>query len=82
MTYTKTSFLEFLSTVDGFEQLSTEAIADISKQLQPWRYRLGQKIIGKEKIPEQITIIYEGKARLLAYDPRTQKPIISCPFEH
>ncbi|PMB50294.1 type I secretion system permease/ATPase [Fischerella thermalis CCMEE 5205] len=75
MTYTKTSFLEFLSTVDGFDQLSTEVLVDISQQLQPWRYRLGQKIIGKEKIPEQITIIYEGKARLLAHDPRTQKPI-------
>ncbi|MER3494500.1 MAG: hypothetical protein C4323_20915, partial [Mastigocladus sp. ERB_26_2] len=73
MTYTKTSFLEFLSTVDGFDQLSREVLVDISQQLQPWRYRLGQKIIGKEKIPEQITIIYEGKARLLAHDPRTQK---------
>ncbi|PLZ90968.1 type I secretion system permease/ATPase [Fischerella muscicola CCMEE 5323] len=75
MTYTKTSFLEFLSTVDGFDQLSREALVVISQQLQPWRYRLGKKIIGKEKLPEQITIIYEGKARLLAYDPRTQKPI-------
>ncbi|PMB16256.1 peptidase domain-containing ABC transporter [Fischerella thermalis] len=75
MTYTKISFLEFLSTVDGFDQLSREVLVDISQQLQPWRYRLGQKIIGKEKIPEQITIIYEGKARLLTYDPRTQKPI-------
>ncbi|MBD2433681.1 MULTISPECIES: peptidase domain-containing ABC transporter [Fischerella] len=75
MTYTKTSFLEFLSTVDGFDQLSREALVVISQQLQPWRYRLGKKIIGKEKLPEQITIIYEGKARLLTYDPRTQKPI-------
>jgi ATP-binding cassette subfamily B protein len=74
MIYTKTSFLEFLSTVEGFDQLSRQALIDISQQLQPWRYRLGQKIIGKEKIPEQITIIYEGKARLLAHDPRTQKP--------
>ncbi len=73
MIYTKTSFLEFISTVEGFDQLSKERLIELSQQFQPWRYRLGQKILGKERIPEQITIIYEGKARLLAHDPRTQQ---------
>ncbi|WP_026734848.1 peptidase domain-containing ABC transporter [Fischerella sp. PCC 9605] len=74
MTYTKSTFQEFLATLEGFDQLSSEVIADLSQQLQPWRYRLGQKIIGKERISERVIIIYEGKARLLAYDPRTQQP--------
>ncbi len=74
MTYTKSTFEEFIATVGGFDQLSSEVLADLSQKLQPLRYRLGQKIIDKERIPEQVTIIYEGKARLLAYDARTQKP--------
>lgn len=75
MTYIKSSaFQEFIATLEGFDQLPTEVIASLSQQLQPLRYRIGQKIIGKEKTPERITIIYEGKARLLAYDPRTQMP--------
>lgn len=75
MTYIKNSaFQEFLITLEGFDQLPTEVIASLSQQLQPLRYRIGQKIIGKERTPERVTIIYEGKARLLAYDPRTQMP--------
>ncbi len=36
--------------------------------------RAGQRILGKERIPDRITIIYEGKVRLLGHDPRTQVP--------
>jgi subfamily B ATP-binding cassette protein HlyB/CyaB len=75
MTYIKSAFQEFLATVEGFDQLPNSVIAEISQQLQPWRYRIGQKILGKDKIPERVTILYEGKARLLGYDPRTQMPI-------
>ena len=75
MTYIKSAFQEFISKIEGFDQLPTQVIVNLSQQLQPWRYRIGQKIVGKEKKPEQIIIIYEGKARLLAYDPRTQMPI-------
>ncbi|MBN3907817.1 MAG: peptidase domain-containing ABC transporter [Nostoc sp. NMS1] len=75
MTYIKNTFLEFLTTIEGFEQLPDGAIANLSEQLQAWRYRIGQKIIGKESLPERITIIYEGQVRLLGYDPQTQMPI-------
>ncbi|MBW4559719.1 MAG: peptidase domain-containing ABC transporter [Mojavia pulchra JT2-VF2] len=75
MTYIKNAFQEFLSTLEGFDLLPTEENAQISQQLQAWRYRIGQKIVGKELIPERITIIYEGQARLLGYDPQTQMPI-------
>ncbi|KAB8330563.1 type I secretion system permease/ATPase [Scytonema tolypothrichoides VB-61278] len=75
MTYIKNSaFQEFIATLEGFDQLPPEVIASLSQQLQPLRYRIGQKIIGKEQIPDRVTIIYEGKARLLAYDPRTKMP--------
>jgi len=75
MTYIKNTFLEFLTTLQGFEQLPDEAIANLSEQLQAWRYRVGQKIIGKESLPDRITIIYEGQVRLLGYEPQTQMPI-------
>ena len=75
MTYIKNAFPEFITTLEGFDQLPDEAIANLSEQLQAWRYRIGQKIIGKESLPERITIIYEGQVRLLGYDPQTQMPI-------
>ncbi|MCC5607377.1 peptidase domain-containing ABC transporter [Nostoc sp. CHAB 5834] len=75
MTYIKNSFVEFVSTIEGFNHLPDGAIANLSEQVQAWRYRIGQKIIGKESLPEHITIIYEGQVRLLGYDPQTQLPI-------
>ncbi|MEH2391357.1 MAG: peptidase domain-containing ABC transporter [Nostoc sp.] len=75
MTYIKNAFPEFITTLEGFDQLPDEVIANLSEQLQAWRYRIGQKIIGKESLPERITIIYEGQVRLLGYDPHTQMPI-------
>ncbi|MBI1240702.1 peptidase domain-containing ABC transporter [Umezakia ovalisporum] len=74
MTYINSSFQAFISNLEGFKELPTEEITEISKKLQAWRYRIGQKIIGKDKLPEQITIIYEGKVRLLGYHPQTQIP--------
>lgn len=75
MTYIKTAFTEFLTTLEGFDQLPEEAIANLSSQIQAWRYRIGQKIISKEQLPEQIAILYEGQVRLLGYDPQTKLPI-------
>ncbi|WP_298911218.1 peptidase domain-containing ABC transporter [uncultured Nostoc sp.] len=75
MTYIKNAFPEFITSLEGFDQLPDEAIANLSEHLQAWRYRIGQKIIGKESLPERITIIYEGQVRLLGYDPHTQMPI-------
>ncbi len=55
MTYINSSFQAFISNLEGFKELPTEEITEISKKLQAWRYRIGQKIIGKDKLPEQIT---------------------------
>ncbi|WP_138497695.1 peptidase domain-containing ABC transporter [Nostoc sp. PA-18-2419] len=74
MTYIKNTFLEFLTNLEGFDRLPDEAIANVSEQLQAWRYRLGQKLIGKENLPQQISIVYEGQVRLLGYEPQTQIP--------
>lgn len=75
MTYIKSAIPEFIANLEGFDLLPTEVIADLSELFQPLRYRIGQKILGKERMSERVAIIYEGKARLLGYDPRTQMPI-------
>ncbi|AFY47642.1 type I secretion system ABC transporter, HlyB family [Nostoc sp. PCC 7524] len=74
MTYIKNAFQEFLVTLEGFDQLPTTEISNLLNRLQAFRYRIGQKIVGKERIPERVTILYEGTVRLLGFDPQTQMP--------
>jgi len=76
MTYTKSTFEEFIATIPGFDQLSSEEISKLSSPqiLQPLRYRMGQKIVGKEQLPQKVSILYQGRIRLLGY-PENQSPI-------
>jgi HlyB family type I secretion system ABC transporter len=74
MTYTKNSVQEFLKTIPPFEQLSPGALTYLTERLQLLRYRMGQAVLVRDKLPAQVSILYEGQARLLGYDPRTQKP--------
>lgn len=67
-------FADFIAKLEGFDQLPSKVFLDLLEDVHPTRYRVGQKIVGKEGIPERIIIIYEGRVRLLAYDPRTQVP--------
>jgi subfamily B ATP-binding cassette protein HlyB/CyaB len=77
MTYTQSTFEEFIASLEGFDQLSKAEINNLlsSQILQPLRYRIGQKIIGKEQLPERIAILYQGNVRLLGYNPQNQLPI-------
>ncbi|MFN7657831.1 MAG: cyclic nucleotide-binding domain-containing protein, partial [Dolichospermum sp.] len=76
MTYTKSTFEEFIARIPGFDQLSNEEISKLSSPqiLQPLRYRMGQKIVGKEQLPQKVSILYQGRVRLLGY-PENQSPI-------
>ncbi|MCV3213622.1 cyclic nucleotide-binding domain-containing protein, partial [Plectonema radiosum NIES-515] len=75
MSYTTISTETFLGSIAPFEQLSTAALSKLSQQGQLLRYRMGQTIVMREKIPAVISIIVEGQARLLGYDPKSQIPI-------
>jgi ATP-binding cassette subfamily B protein len=77
MTYIQSTFEEFIASIEGFDQLSKEEINNLlsSQILQPLRYRVGQKIIGKEQLPERIAILHQGNVRLLGYNPQNQLPI-------
>ncbi|MGF1512372.1 MAG: peptidase domain-containing ABC transporter [Elainellaceae cyanobacterium] len=74
MTYTKSTIQGFLESIPPFNQLQQPTLKRLSSQLKLLRYRMGQAILVRDKMPANITIIYEGQARLLAYDPRTEKP--------
>ncbi|MBD2018855.1 cyclic nucleotide-binding domain-containing protein, partial [Leptolyngbya sp. FACHB-36] len=75
MTYTQTTPQTFLSEVAPFDQLSAAALATLATHVQPYRYRVGQTILMREKLPAQISILFDGQVRLLGYDPATQIPV-------
>ncbi|WP_013322774.1 peptidase domain-containing ABC transporter [Gloeothece verrucosa] len=74
MSYTTIDFQQFLTQVPPFDQLPEKVVNQLTEKFQPWRYRMGQVILRKDKIPSHLVILYEGQARLLGYDPRTQMP--------
>ena len=74
MTYT-TTIQEFLNGISPFDRLSLTTLEKLSTQCQLLRYRMGQAILVKEKMPAQVAILYEGQARLLGYEPRRQAPV-------
>ena len=75
MTYTRTNIQDFLGSVPPFEQLSPSALKEVSQKVKLLRYRMGQAICVRDKMPDQVAIVYDGQARLLGYDPRTDKPV-------
>jgi HlyB family type I secretion system ABC transporter len=75
MTYTKSSVQEFLATVTPFDQLSPESTDWLTERLQMLRYRMGQAVLVRDKMPAQVSILFQGHVRSLAYDPRTQRPV-------
>ncbi len=63
---------EFLAQTAPFAQLKQNQLNNLSSKCQLLRYRPGQAIFEREKMPSQVVIIYEGRARQLAYDQRKQ----------
>lgn len=74
MTYT-TTIQEFLASIHPFDQLSSTARLKFSSQCQLLRYRMGQAIVVREKMPAHVAILFQGQARLLGYDPRNNSPV-------
>jgi ATP-binding cassette subfamily B protein len=75
MTYTKTTVQDFLTAIAPFDRLSPPSLAQLLDQVQLLRYRMGQAILVRDKLPAQVSILYLGQVRLLGYDPRTQRPV-------
>jgi ATP-binding cassette, subfamily B, bacterial HlyB/CyaB len=58
---------KFLSQTEPFDRLSAESQDWLSSKCQLLQYRMGQAIFVQETMPTQVSIIYQGQARLLGY---------------
>lgn len=74
MSYTISPVQEFIADLSPFNQLPTQVLRQLSEKLQPVRYRLGETILIRERIPSHLLILSRGQVRLLGYDPRSNKP--------
>jgi len=75
MSFTRTDFVSFLSNEFPFNHLPQEAREALSQKLQPLRYKMGQALALRERMPTEIQIVYEGQVRLLGYQSQNQMPI-------
>ncbi|MDZ8186747.1 MAG: peptidase domain-containing ABC transporter [Nostoc sp. ChiSLP02] len=74
MTNTTVDIQEFIGDLFPFNYLSPDVLQNLFKKAQFFRYRIGQVIVTREAMPEQISIIYQGQARLLGYNSQAQNP--------
>ena len=72
MSEQQAAVLAFLQRMKLFQSLSPVKLEELSQQFQPWYYRASQAILIKEQLPENLVIIYQGKAQLMGYDPATK----------
>ncbi|MGF1481762.1 MAG: peptidase domain-containing ABC transporter [Cyanophyceae cyanobacterium] len=81
MSQTTTTISDFLAQIEPFGDLSPQALAEFARRLQPLRYRMGQTIMVRSKMPKRVAILYQGQARWLGYDPRTNVPVTLARLE-
>ncbi|WP_413165857.1 peptidase domain-containing ABC transporter [Capilliphycus salinus ALCB114379] len=72
-TVSHTQIQSFLAETSPFDRLSETTLKAILPKFQLLGYRTGQPIFERDKMPTQVSIIYQGQARLLGYDLRTQR---------
>jgi hypothetical protein len=75
MTSTSLSIQQTFQTLVPFDQLPAEALQQLLQTAQPLRYRVGQPLLRREVLTQQVIVLLEGQARLLGYDPRTEQPV-------
>ena len=66
------SILESLREIPPFNQLTPVQLHTLAAKCQRVRYRMGQSILVRGKMPAQVVMICEGQARLLGYDQGTE----------
>ncbi len=81
MTATAFSIVEFITDIQPFNNLPKEILNQLVEQLQPLRYRLGETIVLRDRIPTHVVIICRGQVRLLGYDPRREIEVTLAKLE-
>ncbi len=66
---------DFLAQTAPFDRLSETALNALVAKCQLLGYRTGQPLFEREKMPTQVAIIYDGQARLLGFDQRSQRHV-------
>ena len=75
-TISRAQVQEFLADQPPFNKLSENALkTQLVGKCQLLGYRTGQPIFEREKMPTQVAIIYQGQARVLGYDQRSQRHV-------
>ncbi|MCL2932684.1 MAG: peptidase domain-containing ABC transporter [Trichodesmium sp. MAG_R03] len=75
-TISKAQVQEFLANRPPFNKLSDNALkTQLVGKCQLLGYHTGQPLFDREKMPNQIAIIYQGQARVLGYEQRSQRYI-------
>ncbi len=69
---------DFLAKTPPFDRLSETALSALVAKCQLLGYRTGQPLFEREKMPTQVAIIYQGQARLLGFDQRSQRHVSLC----
>jgi ATP-binding cassette, subfamily B, bacterial HlyB/CyaB len=75
MKNTTVNLQELIASLFPFNNLSESILENWLSQAQFLRYRIGQVIVTQEAMPTQISIIYEGQARLLGYNAHKPNPV-------
>ncbi|GAA6618654.1 hypothetical protein [Scytonema sp. NUACC26] len=75
ITSTKIDIKEFFTNIFSFNQLSKNILNNLSSKAQILRYNMGRSLVTREAMPQQISIIYQGQARLLGFDSRIEENI-------
>ncbi|MEB3828708.1 peptidase domain-containing ABC transporter [Phormidium sp. CCY1219] len=71
-TVTPSQIATFLAQTPPFDRLGDRALQDLASKCQLLRYRTGQAIFEPGKMPTQVAILYEGQARELGRDSRSE----------
>ncbi|MEM7725820.1 MAG: peptidase domain-containing ABC transporter [Cyanobacteria bacterium P01_A01_bin.45] len=74
MISTKVNIQEVIADIFPFQYLPKPVLESLATNAEFLRYHMGQAIIPREVMPIHVTIIYQGQARSLGYDPRSDKP--------
>ncbi|MEH2210969.1 peptidase domain-containing ABC transporter [Nostoc sp.] len=74
MTNTTVDIQEYITDLFPFNYLPANVLENLLDKVQFCRYRIGQVIVTREAMPNWISIIYQGQARLLTYNSQGQNP--------
>jgi ATP-binding cassette, subfamily B, bacterial HlyB/CyaB len=74
MTSAWNKIYDFFANLLPFAQLTAAELTKLADRSEFIRYRMGQEVLTRAQMPEQIIVVYAGQLRLLAANPQDQMP--------